>query len=75
MRIKEMIEILAYVPFNQIVIEFLNRKDTIVLTRQKPINIHERGICTKLMVYFARGPAGMTPALEKTPRIINCWIR
>merc|ERR1712176_1362759 len=32
-RLKEMIEILAYVPFNQIGIEFLNRKDRVTLKR------------------------------------------
>merc|ERR1712232_490783 len=33
-RLKEMIEIIAYVPFEQIGIEFLNRTDRIVLTKQ-----------------------------------------
>ena len=33
-RLKEIIEVVAYVPFEQIGIEFLNRKDRISLTRQ-----------------------------------------
>jgi hypothetical protein len=66
MRLKEMIEILAYVPFNCIVIEFLNRRDQIVLTRQRrtPMDFMFDAIA-QIESVFARGPAGTTPALEK----------
>ena len=65
-RVKEMVEIIGYVPFEQIGIEFLNRKDRISLKRD--------GRSPKAFVayayqavdnVFARGPAGTTPALEK----------
>ena len=66
MRLKEMIEILAYVPFNQIIIEFLNRKDQIVLTRQgRPPLTFMKEAYAQIDGVFARGPAGTTPALEK----------
>jgi len=65
-RLMEMIEILAYVPFNCIVVEFLNRRDRITLTRQgrkPPVFIQDAN--TQIESVFARGPAGTTPALEK----------
>ena len=34
LRLKEMIKVLAYVPFRQIVIEFLNCRDQLILTQQ-----------------------------------------
>merc|ERR1712137_1411077 len=65
-RLKEMIEILAYVPFNQIGIEFLNRKDRITLKRngQSPEDFLQ-GAIQQIDAQFARGPSGTTPALEK----------
>jgi hypothetical protein len=66
LRIKEMIEILAYVPFPQIVVEFLNRRDRVILARQgraPALFIHDAN--SKIDAVFARGPAGTTPALEK----------
>lgn len=66
LRLKEMIEILAYVPFNQILIEFLNRRDQIVLTRQgRAPNVFMQDSYKQIDAVFARGPAGTTPALEK----------
>ena len=66
LRLKEMIEILAYVPFNQIAVEFLNRPDQIILTRQgRAPAIFMQDAYTKIDAVFARGPAGTTPALEK----------
>lgn len=65
-RLKEMIEILAYVPFQQIGIEFLNRQDRILLTRQ---GMAPRDFLTgaydQIDAQFARGPSGTTPVLEK----------
>jgi hypothetical protein len=65
-RLKEMIEILAYVPFQQIGIEFLNRKDRITLKRngQAP-QVFLAGAFRQVDAVFARGPSGTTPALEK----------
>ena len=65
-RLKEMVEILAYVPFNQIGIEFLNRKDRITLTRQgRDPKTFLQDANSKIDGAFSRGPAGTTPALEK----------
>lgn len=65
-RLKEMIEIIAYVPFEQIGIEFLNRKDRISLKRngQTP----QQFIATayqQIDGMFILKPQGSTPALEK----------
>ena len=67
-RLKEMIEILAYIPFNTIVIEFLNRKDQIILTRQgrtPPVFIQDA--YTQIDAIFPREPTryDTTPYLEK----------
>ncbi|KAL3816632.1 hypothetical protein ACHAXA_004814, partial [Cyclostephanos tholiformis] len=66
LRLKEMIKILAYVPFNRVVVEFLNRRDQVILTRQgwAPALFIQDANC-KIDAVFARGPAGTTPALEK----------
>mmetsp|Transcript_23161 Transcript_23161/g.54762 ORF Transcript_23161/g.54762 Transcript_23161/m.54762 type:complete len:432 (+) Transcript_23161:161-1456(+) len=66
MRLKEMVEILAYVPFQQIGIEFLNRKDRLTLKRNgmNPANFL-KGAIEQIDTQFARGPSGTTPALEK----------
>lgn len=65
-RVKEMIEVIAYVPFEQIGIEFLNRKDRISLKREgrSPVQFIQAAYATVDAV-FARGPSGTTPALEK----------
>jgi len=65
-RLKEMVEILAYVPFNQIGIEFLNRKDRVTLRRNgmSPEDFL-RGAIEQIDAQFFRGPSGTTPALEK----------
>jgi hypothetical protein len=65
-RLKEMIEILAYVPFTQIGIEFLNRKDRINLKRngQAP-RVFLEGAYRQIDAAFSRPPSGTTPALEK----------
>jgi len=65
-RLKEMVEIVAYVPFNQIGIEFLNRKDRVTLRRNgmSPEDFL-RGAIGQIDAQFSRGPSGTTPALEK----------
>jgi len=65
-RLIEMVEILAYVPFNQIGLEFLNRKDRVTLKRDgKSPKDFLRGAIEQIDTQFARGPSGTTPALEK----------
>lgn len=65
-RLKEMIEILAYVPFQQIGIEFLNRKDRISLKRNglSPAQFLA-GANDQVDAQFTKLPSGTTPALEK----------
>ena len=65
-RLKEMIEVLAYVPFNQIGIEFLNRRDRIVLTKNnRTPDAFFRDATNQIEASFRKGPSGTTPALEK----------
>lgn len=65
-RLKEMLEILAFVPFQQIGIEFLNRKDRVTLKRNGMTpRAFLAGACDQIDAQFSRGPSGTTPALEK----------
>jgi len=65
-RLKEMIEILAYVPFNQIGIEFLNRSQRISLLREgRPPAEFLQSAYQQIDAQFVAPPAGTTPALEK----------
>jgi len=66
MRLKEMIEVIAYVPFNQIGIEFLNRKDRMVFKRngRSPEQL-VTDANREIDKVFRKGPAGTTPAFEK----------
>lgn len=66
-RLKEMMEILAYVPFNQIQVEFLNRPTKVVLTRQgrDPVTFLAEANRQIDQAFSASGPSGTTPALEK----------
>lgn len=65
-RLKEMIEVVAYVPFQQIIIEFLNRPDRISLAREGRdpaafiADAHRR-----IDRVFGTQPGGTTPALER----------
>lgn len=65
-RLVEMMEILAHVPFNQIVVVFLNRSDVISLQRggRDPKSFFQDA---KMQIegVFARPPAGTTPFMEK----------
>jgi hypothetical protein len=65
-RLKEMMEVLAYVPFNQIDVVFLNRTDHVVLKRngRDPASFLVDAN-RQIDKVFARGPAGTTPVLEK----------
>ena len=61
-----MIEILAYVPFNQIGILFLNRPQSLSLTRngRDPKSFLADAI-RQIDGLFATNPSGSTPAFEK----------
>jgi hypothetical protein len=65
-RLKEMIEILAYVPFTQVDIVFLNRPDQVVLKRNaRDPKSFLADAHLQIDRVFAKGPAGTTPVLEK----------
>lgn len=65
-RLKEMVEILAYVPFTQVDVLFLNRPDRLVLTRQgRDPHAFLADARQKIDAVFSRGPAGTTPVLQK----------
>lgn len=65
-RLKTMFEILAYVPFPEIQICFLNRQDRISLTRNgRSPQEFLAGACQQIDQVFSRGPAGSTPVLER----------
>jgi len=65
-RLKEMVEIIAYVPFTQIDITFLNRPMHVVLTRNgRDPHSFLADANRKIDQAFAQGPRGSTPALEK----------
>lgn len=65
-RLKEMVEILAYVPFNKIEICFLNRPDRVVLERGgRDPKTFLADAYSRIDTVFRKGPMGTTPALEK----------
>jgi len=65
-RLKEMVEILAYVPFNQIVVVFLNRTDVVSLQRNgRDPKTFLADAYQQIDRVFSRSPSGTTPALEK----------
>jgi len=66
-RLKEMVEILAFVPFNQLGIEFLNRNDRLTLKRNNGLPPREflKMAYAQIDAAFSIGPRGTTPALEK----------
>jgi hypothetical protein len=66
MRLKEMIEVIAYVPFQQLGIEFLNRRERINVVRgnQSPETVKNE-VFSQIDSIFRRGPSGSTPAYEK----------
>ena len=73
-RLKELLEILAYVPFHQITIEFLNRSTTISLERngRDPAAFLADAIA-QIDEEFATPPAGTSLFLEKlTQSLTEC---
>jgi len=67
MRLKEMVEIIAYVPFQKIDICFLNRRDRKTLTRngRDPKSFLVDAYRQIDQLFDARGPQGTTPFFEK----------
>lgn len=64
--LKEMIEVIAYVPFEQIGIEFLNRQERITLKREmRSPGEFLADANQRIDQIFATQPYGTTPALEK----------
>jgi len=65
-RLKEMVEVLAYVPFNKIDICFLNRPDRVVLERGgRDPKTFLADAYARIDTAFRSGPMGGTPVLEK----------
>lgn len=65
-RLKELIEILAYVPFNQIVVVFLNRPEVVALQRDgRDPKTFLADAYRQIDAAFSRPPQGTTPAMEK----------
>lgn len=65
-RLEEMIEVVAYVPFEQIGIEFLNRRDRITLKKEgRTPEAFLNDAYRQIESSFRRGPSGTTPAFEK----------
>lgn len=65
-RLKEMIEVLGYVPFNQIVICFLNRSEKVVLVRNgRDPKTFLADAYRQIDQSFARPASGSTPFLER----------
>jgi hypothetical protein len=71
-RLIDLLEILAHVPFNQIVVVFLNRSDVISLQRggRDPKSFYDDAV-RQVEGVFARLPAGTTPFKEKLEKSLN----
>lgn len=71
-RLVEMLEILAYVPFNTIAVIFLNRPDVIVLQRNgRAPEAFLSAATVDVRKVFKIGPSGTTPALEKLKQFFD----
>jgi len=71
-RLKEMIEILAHVPFNAIAVVFLNRRTHVLLRREgRDPQTFFRDACMKVDQLFAKGPCGGTPFCEIMQRSLK----
>lgn len=71
-RLKDMIEVMAYVPTPKIVIQFLNRRDMIVLEHngETPERFMEAAY-SQINAAFSNSPQGSTPARERLLESIN----
>ncbi|KAL3929964.1 MAG: hypothetical protein SGBAC_011975, partial [Bacillariaceae sp.] len=71
-RLKEMVEVLAYVPFNQIVVVFLNRTDVVSLQRNgRDPKTFLADAYQQIDRVFSKSPSGTTPALEKIQKSLS----
>jgi len=65
-RLKEMVEVLAYVPFQEIVVIFLNRRDRLSLKRNgRDPKTFLADAFQQIDRLFGQSPSGGTPAYEK----------
>ena len=65
-RLKSMVEVLAHVPFSQIVICFLNRPERLTLSRNgRDPKTFLADAWRQIDQVFAKGPSGSTPVLER----------
>jgi hypothetical protein len=65
-RLKEMIEILAYVPFQEIQVCFLNRRDRLSMKRNgRPPHVFLADAYRQIDGVFSKGPTGSTPFLQR----------
>lgn len=65
-RLKEMVEVLGYVPFNEIHVCFLNRQDRLTLSRRgRAPRAFLEDAYRQIDQAFARGPSGSTPFLQR----------
>lgn len=70
--LKEMIEILAHVPFNQIAIVFLNRPDVVALQRNgRDPKTFLADAYRQIDGAFVRPPQGTTPYMEKIKKSLS----
>ena len=71
-RLKEMIEVLVHVPFNQIVVVFLNRTDVLSFQRngRDPKTVMADAY-QQIDRVFSKPPSGTTPALEKIQKSLQ----
>lgn len=76
-RIKEMVEVMAYVPIPKIEVKFLNRRDTITVTRNPSLTPDQfaNETATKIKEAFKKGPSGVTPMLAAMQGSFNCRER
>jgi hypothetical protein len=65
-RLKEMMEILSYLPFQQVKIWFLNRPQTLHFrrTNRDPVTLYQ-DMVAQIDQVFAEAPYGSTPAFER----------
>lgn len=72
LRMKSLIEIMAYVPTQQIIIRFLNRPDEIIASRHgEAPEVFIQNLVSQLDLQQRRDPSGGTPALRALRRAVQ----
>lgn len=65
-RLKEMVEILTYVPFSEVHVIFLNRSDKVILKRNgRDPKTFANDAYRQIDQAFAKSPTGTTPVFER----------